>query len=538
MRLFDWIGILAVGSWLLAFTAFFLVGHEGDPQAITLTDGAFELQEDTTWMAVYHAGDEVGVLREDRTRLVDGWLIENQGIAELSFGGDPYLFQFTSRVTLRDDLALRNATASIDAFGHTLEMLGQYTDDGPSFRVHLTLDEAAEQFRAPLDQRPRIAPHAIPQILAQHDPQPGDRFSQDYFDPMTLTPSTIDITYEGQREVSSLDGDYPDAHHFVQSTGGLETNIMVDEFGMPIQQVLPMQVAIARLPQPIGAQKFADLQERFDERGDTSPPFVDAIDAGDLLAIAARFGSGDLDRLQPDDLQDLDPGDDLHELLDTSSTDDADDDDDDPSPLTIAIDPLPERDLDLLSPRQHIALQSNDDARVQTAHPSPLWHTAHAPSPPEFESRWPDPDDAPPWFRDLVDAIPTDPDPLQSPDALRDAWPDTCPPWHHGLPSAPDNSAPSLDDVAPKEPYTCLSAQYQALLTADYHPHLVHGFILHPDRGFVPHLWIALYDGHQYLADIDPLAGPVDRHHLQLWLASEADLEALVPIADSLHVLD
>ncbi len=536
VRTFDWLGILFVGGWLIAVAAFALVGHDQEGELVSLTDGAFDLREDTVWMVVYHAGEEVGILREDRTRLVDGWLIENQGIAELSFGADPHVFQFSSRVTLRDDLALRSATASIDAFGRTLEMFGQYSssDDAPSFNVNLTLDDATEQFSASLEERPRIAPHAIPQILAQHDPQPGDRFIQDYFDPMTLTPSTIELTYEGQRHIENIDGDYPDAHHFRQSAGSLDTQIYVDEWGMPIQQNLPMQVALARLPEALGPGQFADFQERFEDRGADAPPFVDAIDAGDLLAIAARFGSGDLDRLQPDDLQDFADDDDLLALADDDASEPAGDPDTTDEPRRVTLDPLPDRDLHLLSPRQHIAFQSSTSARIEVGHPSPLWHTGHAPTPTTADTHWPDLDDAPDWFVDLVDHLPDD---LQDLNALQSSWPDTCPDWGQAPALKPSNSPPTLDDVEPSEQHECLFSMAQSWLHHDLSPHFVHGYRLDAHGEPIPHIWIALYDGRQYLADIDPLAGPVGRDHIQLWIDDRFELHALDALADLQNVL-
>lgn len=510
MRLFDIVGIIFVGLWVAGVTAFALFGHhDGAGEAISLTEGAIELREDTVWMTVYRAGDEVGALREDRTRLIDGWLFEMQGIVQLDLADDTYAFRFVSRSTLNDDLTIRSATARVEAFGMTLNMNGQYreADGDPRFLIDVTLEESTRRFVADLDDRPRLSQHAIPQVLATEDLEVGDQFEHEFFDPLTLSPSKIRLEYEGPTEVAGYEGVHEDAHSFGQSVGNLHSRIRTDSEGMVLQQILPMQVAVSRMPDAIGQSHFVDFEEQFEESFDHAPPFVDAIDTEDLLALVSRFGAGEVDRLRETD------ADDVIDVIE-----------DDKAPVDTRefyLSPLPDGDrVDLMSPRQHIAFQTVDEARVETAVDNPLWHAGDAPPNSSYEATI-----APDGHR-LVDILHTgledtaaaaidDEMPIDT-DKIAALRADICADDAVMPQSTGVDPWPSEPAAEPTSPTECLAIFADALAAHDLPPHFVHGAYYDGER-FHARIWLAVYrDGH-YLGEFDLLAddSSVGPRHVQ-----------------------
>lgn len=526
VRLFDIVGIFFVAVWAVGVVAFVFVGHgTSEGEAISLTDGAIELTEDTVWMTVYREGDEVGALREDRTRIIDGWLFEMQGIATLELADDTYAFRFVSRSTLNEDLTLRSATASVDAFGMSLEMDGTYleTDGDPRFRLTVRLGDSTEQFIADLDEQPRLAQHAIPQLLATEELEEGDLYEQEFFDPLTLSPSNLTLEYEGRTDVTSHGGVYEDAHSFGQSVGNLRSRIRTDEHGEVLQQVLPMQIAVDRMPDAVGKSHFADFEQTFEERSQDAPPFVDAIDTDDLLALVARFGSGEIDRLRTAD-EDDDP------LLET-------DEDDDRTEFQLSnladID-----DIELMSPRQHIALQTSDQARVETDVANPLWHAGDAPIDSDYQPRaTPDDDEVVESLADQlshsVDAARNDVDQLDA-TAISAALDDVCP--DETFEDTGDAFvAPWPDDPAgePDSPVECLALLADATTALDLPPHFVHGAVF-DGRDFHQRVWIAWYDQGHYFGEFDPIAADaeVGADHIQLFVDDRYDPHRTDPVID------
>lgn len=511
VRLFDIVGIFFVALWAVALIVFVLVGQEdGSGRTISLTEGAIELSEDTVWMTVYRAGEEVGSLREDRTRLIDGWLFEMQGIVLLDLIDDTYAFRFVSRSTLNEDLTLRSAVATVKAFGMTLTMDGQYreSDGDPHFLINLTLEDSTRRFIADLDGRPRLAQHAIPQILATEDLEIGDRFQHEFFDPITLSPSMIQLEYEGTTDVSGYEGTYYGAHSFGQSVGSLHSRIRTDSDGMVLQQILPMQVAVTRMPDAIGQSHFRDFEEIFDETFDNAPPFISAIDADDLLALASRFGSGEVSRLREVGVDDY-----------------VADKDEPKETREFYFSRLPDTDrIDLMSPRQHIAFQTADEARVETAIDNPLWHAGDAPPNSSYEPRH-EPEDHELLARvadELAHAVETalDDGSVVEPRLFESLRDDIC----SGLPlddspSLEQNTWPSSLSDSPTTAVECLAIFADALAAHEIPPHFVHGAYF-DGSDFHRRVWIALFhDGH-YLGEFDLLASDATAgsHHLQFYV--------------------
>lgn len=515
MRLFDVAGIVFVAAWLITLGAFMTIGQDSEQSSgIPLVGGDIELHEETVWMTVYREGEEVGVLREDRTLLIDGWLIETQGIVELNLLDDNYLFNFVSRSTLNEDLTLRSAIGEVKAFGMELSMNGRVhnTDDTPELHVNINLDGSSQQFVADLDDVPRLATHAIPQMLANDELEKGVRFQQEFFDPLTLSPSTLELVYEGRDEITNVDGHYPDAHAFRQSVGTFVSEIRADSRGMIIQQTLPMQIAIARLPEALGRNQFSDYFEAFEEASDKSPPFINAIDTDDLMALVSRFGSGQIDRLRPAGEGEAI----LEDEIDEESNE-------------FLISPLPDPEYRaLMSPQQRIAIQTTDEARVEVGPVNALWHAGLAPENSSYDAVMSAEEHdgiaaLSSVLSQQVDAGDFDPEAAlaeidrQCPhDWLEQGFPDLDEPWPIELGDEPSS------------PLECLAIVADALSASDLPPHFVHGAYIDGDEPSA-RVWIALYHDGEFLGALDLFApnGAVSSRHVQLFIDDTYNAEAL-----------
>lgn len=517
MRVFDIVGIVCVAGWVASVGAFVWFADTDEMSGTPIGAGDIDLREETNWMALYRDGEDAGALREDRTRLVDGWLIELQGIVQLDLMGDPYGFRFTSRTTLTEDLRLKSATGTVEAFGLALTMNGRFrrADDQPQFHLEVSLEDSLERFVADLDERPRLAIHAIPQILAEGEPEVGERFTHQFYDPFTLAPAEMELIYEGRRRIRTVDG-YYNSYDFTQSMGTFDSRIHADDRGRPLMHIFPMQVVLRALPEELGPSHYEEIEEQFEDSVDDAPPFLDAVDPEDLLSMVARFGGGELDRLRR-------VGDD--EEFDASVSDD--DSASEPEERIYLIEPLPEDlergDLDLIAPTQHVALKTGDRARVETGSDNPLWNAAHAPENSEYEPRR--------SFEVVEDAAEFDPmvATREQAEICTSEFPE---PAARELPS----EWPGFDSNSDSHIH-CLAFLADSFANRELAPHFAHGAHVDDDGEPTPRIWLSVYRDGEHVGDFDPFAedGTPGVRHVQLYLDDEYDPELLPELVDAIQ---
>lgn len=526
MRTFDIVGIVCVAGWVAAVGAFMWVADEDPAEGIPIAEGAVDLREETNWMAVYRDGEDTGAIREDRTRLIDGWLVELQGIVRLDLMGDTYSFRFSSRTTLTEDLRLRSATGTVEAFGLELRMNGQFRtrDDNPQFHLQVSLEDSTEQFVAELEEQPRLAIHAIAEILAAGQPEEGDRFRQQFYDPFTLAPADLELVYEGRRRIRTVDG-YYDSYDFTQSMGTFDSRIHADSRGRPLMHIFPMQIVMRALPDEIGPSHYRDFEELFEETEEDAPAFVDAIDPEDLLSLVSRFGGGELDRLRA-----IEPGEEFEALASDEVPEPQEETDEE---LIFAISPIPESTTDdqlaLIAPNQHVALKTEDRARVRTGTDNPLWNPAHAPPNSEYTAGA-DP------VETLVEKLDGEPSEFDA-EAIAEAIADDCP--DETLDAAFDDleEAWPNGDSESDSYLQCLAVLADALADRGHAPHFVHGAFVDEGGDASPRVWLALYRDGRHLAEFDPLAtaGTPGARHVQLYLDDSYEPALLGELVDAIE---
>ncbi|RAL25518.1 hypothetical protein DL240_04725 [Lujinxingia litoralis] len=509
MRTFDIIGGVVVAAWLVAVAAFVVDQSRGTRE---IGAAAFELQEGVHFINLQQGTEDRGVIREERTRLVEGWLVETSAYATFEMMGQPQAMHLESRVSLDEELRLQSASGEVQAFGMHLRALAQHTGD--SFDVTLYLDGEQERFELPFNEAPQLVGHAIPRLLASQELESGESYSQSFVDPMTLAPTELTLRYVGPETIQHF-GETVDVHRFVQSIGTHYLDVLVDSRGDVVQQGFPFRILGSRLPQALGTTYFRRAQQAFEEAPGERPDFLKGIDPGDLLTMASHLGGGQVqaltgaDQVSTLDLREVG----LRELGDRSG-------------------------LTLESPRQRVMLETDDELVVQLGPLNPHWM---APDPterpsetlPEFATPRPAPDvvtalDA------LSDALGSDP-----PAAGATALADLCA-LRDGATSqrwpTPDQNpdAPALTDlhnailtaeiaIPAPTPAACLATAHLAMTRAGHHPRLVHGLVFGPHGFLGPRIWlVGTRQGQRY--ELDPLhPAPLAADHLQLFISERLE---------------
>lgn len=322
MRPFDVFGLIALTVWLVALVSYGLFAFDSEATGVSLTNGEVDLREETLWMTVYQSGEEVGVMREDRTRLIDGWLIELQGVVTLEIFDNPTSFRLNTKTNVATDLSLRSAIGTVEAFGRTFQLDGRYRstdghDDGHRFDLRLQIDDAQETFSLPLKSRPFLIGHALPRILARDSLEVGERFTQEYFDPLTMTPSPITTVYEGKEEISQY-GEVYQAHRFRNQQQGMDTTIFTDDRGSVLRQFMPLDIHMIAVPEIIGSGSYRQRRDTFQSSVNDLPPFLRDLKPQQLLSFLGRDlgATGDVDEL---DVEAIFPSADLFNDLDLDS---------------------------------------------------------------------------------------------------------------------------------------------------------------------------------------------------------------------------
>ncbi|TXD39156.1 hypothetical protein FRC98_01780 [Lujinxingia vulgaris] len=516
MRSFDIIGGVVVVAWLAA-TAVFALGASEEAQAIG--SGAFDLEEGVTFITLQQGDDDRGVIREERTRLVEGWLVETSAYATFAIMGQLQGVHLDSKVSLDDDLRLRSASGEVEAFGMHLRALAQYT--GEAFDVTLYLDGEQERFTIPLEKPPELVGHAIPRLLASGELEPGATYAQDFIDPMTLAPTDLSLRYVGEETIRHF-GEEVEVHRFVQAIGSQYLDVLVDGRGEVVQQGFPFRIRGSRLPEALATTYYRRAQEAFEEAPKERPDFLKGIDTGDLLTMASYLGGGQVEALTG---------------AETTS---------ELNLREVGLRGLDDRsELDLESPRQRVMLETDEELVIQVGPLNPHWAGEAWSEAPEVALF----DTLPAAIEAMAQALATD-DREQHRRALaglctlRDgarsvAWP-----------KAGDDAqnAPSLEDrqnrllaadaaLPATQPQDCLAAVHLAAKSAGHDVRLAHGLNFGTEGFLGPRVWLVAIreDGTRY--EIDPLrAGPLGADHLQIFLSPTLDVTRLFTLFEQAEV--
>ncbi|RDV39773.1 hypothetical protein DV096_04190 [Bradymonadaceae bacterium TMQ3] len=502
MRSFDIIGGVVVVGWLAA-SAVFALGASRDAQAIG--SGVFALEEGVTFITLQQGDDDRGVIREERTRLVEGWLIETSAYATFAIMGQLQGVHLDSKVSLDDELRLRSASGEVEAFGMHLRALAQY--DGEAFDVTLYLDGEHEQFTIPLATPPELVGHAIPRLLAGGELEPGATYEQDFIDPMTLAPTDLSLRYVGEETIRHY-GEEVKVHRFVQAIGSQYLDVLVDARGEVVQQGFPFRIRGSRLPEALATSFFRRAEEAYEALPKERPDFLKGIDAGDLLTMASYLGGGQIEALTgAERVSELD----LRE---------------------VGLLGLDERsELHLESPRQRVMLETDKELVIQVGPLNPHW-------PGETWSEAPEvalPEDLPASIEAMARALDSD-DQEQHRQALaqlcslRDGtgslrWPEPGEEVQNTPTLEELQSALLADDALPAmQPQDCLAAVHLAARSAGHKVRMAHGFNFGTQGFLGPRVWMVAIrdDGTRY--ELDPLrAGELGADHLQIFLSPDLD---------------
>lgn len=516
MRTFDIIGGVVVVAWLAASAVFAMSASE---EARAMGSGTFDLEEGVTFITLQQGEEDRGVIREERTRLVEGWLVETSAYATFAIMGQVQGVHLDSKVSLDDDLRLRSASGEVEAFGMHLRALANYT--GEAFDVTLYLDGEQERFTIALENPPELVGHAIPRLMASGELEPGATYAQDFIDPMTLAPTDLSLRYVGEETIRHF-GEEVEVHRFVQAIGSQYLDVLVDGRGEVVQQGFPFRIRGSRLPEALASTYFRRAEEAYEAAPRERPDVLKGVSASDLLTMASYLGGGQIEALTgAEDVSELN----LRE---------------------VGLQGLDDRSgLALESPRQRVMLQTDEELVIQVGPLNPHWAGEAWSEAPEVAL----PEKLPAAIEAMARALATD-DTEQHRQALaalctlRDGerpvrWPE---------PGDGANAASSLealqaallaaDGALPAtRPQGCLAAVHLAARHAGHDVRLAHGLNFGTEGFLGPRIWLVAIrqDGTRY--EIDPLrVGKLGADHLQIFLSPTLETSRIFDLFEKAQV--
>jgi hypothetical protein len=241
---------------------------ELEPAPTQLAEG---FREGVAWYGLYIRDSKVGFLRVDRRRRGAGFAMRSRTLLEMTFMGR--LQRITVDLDTELDSAMTLERFAVDVASElvTLTATGRWTDG----RLELEMSTAGyeEQRILPLEKPPALDIN-LRTLLMQRRPNPGDVFHVDSFDPVSLTPRTVELQYLGRDQVAVVDAQVS-AHRFRQVVAGQILEVWVNDLGEVLREQLPLGVIAVRETEAVATFELA--RRHWEGDGET-PEGIDVME--------------------------------------------------------------------------------------------------------------------------------------------------------------------------------------------------------------------------------------------------------------------
>ena len=205
LRLFDLLGItsMVVFAAVLATELDELAwsGHE-----VALSPAPDEVasgfRPGVTWYGLYLRDAKVGVSRLERRRRGDGFAVRSWTQLAVPVMAADRPVTVSIEADLNQQMALRSFDAELA--GDPLSVTARGTWRDGQLALDVQAGELEDHRSIPLERPPAIDAN-LRTLLMRSNPQPGDRFQFDYFDPLSLATRTVEIEYIGTDQLALVD---------------------------------------------------------------------------------------------------------------------------------------------------------------------------------------------------------------------------------------------------------------------------------------------------------------------------------------------
>jgi hypothetical protein len=198
--------------------------------------------EDEEWMGIYLEGEKVGQSWTLTRKTPEGIEVSNRTALSLVLMGAPQQVTTSLSYSATNQFILRSFDFSLGSSAHVLRVKGQVRES----TLLLTINSGGlkSERSVPLKEEIRL-PDGLERLLVPGRVKKGRVYRFSVFDPTTLSPGDLDITYAGEEEIT-LHHRQQKASKLLVDFQGLRSTVYVDPSGHTLREESPVGLVSLR----------------------------------------------------------------------------------------------------------------------------------------------------------------------------------------------------------------------------------------------------------------------------------------------------
>lgn len=242
-RVYHGIGLACVVLWL-GLIGVVVAEHYIIPPAVRLEQdymSVFTAERDE-WSGIYFQGAKVGHAHSTIARIEDGFQISEDLHLNLTVLNVPQVIQTSINAVTDRDLRLSIFSFRLKAGVIRYAAFGRVS--GTTVKLRVTSGSSMQRHRIELERAPVLS-NSLKYLVLRNGLEPGTRFTQTFFDPLTLRTRAVDIAVQGMEKIT-VQGRQFDCYK-VQATGsGVPVHSWLDRDGNTLREESPMGFVLVR----------------------------------------------------------------------------------------------------------------------------------------------------------------------------------------------------------------------------------------------------------------------------------------------------
>jgi len=187
-----------------------------------------EIADAVEWFGIYQREQKIGYARRAEHRTADGWVLEDESRLMLAMLGEPQAVTTTLYAETDQDYGLRRFRFLLVSPAATFAASG--VSDGMTLEVRYGPEGRSETLTLQLAEPVHFASTLRPRLAAAW-PEPGARFTQQVFSPMSLRREPVRVLVEGRETIDGVE-----TLRIVEATHGLESRAWIDRRGRAMRE--------------------------------------------------------------------------------------------------------------------------------------------------------------------------------------------------------------------------------------------------------------------------------------------------------------
>lgn len=236
-------GLACVVLWLV-LTGAVVAEHYIVPPSVSLEQdymSVFTAERDE-WSGIYFHGGKVGHAHSTITRIEDGFQISEDLYLNLTVLNVPQVIQTSINAVTDRDLRLSIFSFRLKAGVIRYAAFGRVT--GTTVKLRVTSGSAMQRHRMELDRAPVLS-NSLKYLVLRNGLETGTRFTQTFFDPLTLRTRAVDIAVQGM-ETIQVHGREVDCFKVLATGSGVPVCSWLDRDGNTLREESPMGFVLVR----------------------------------------------------------------------------------------------------------------------------------------------------------------------------------------------------------------------------------------------------------------------------------------------------